>query len=65
MSARVFALVFLLLLAFDARAEALSGSLTIVGSDTLSTLVLLRALQGRWTTSWVGAGGRALSAARS
>ena len=31
----------------------------------LSTLVLLRALQGRWTTSWVGAGGRALSAARS
>jgi NNP family nitrate/nitrite transporter-like MFS transporter len=31
----------------------------------LSTLVLLRALQGRWTTSWVGAGGRALAAARS
>ncbi|MGN6527716.1 MAG: MFS transporter [Burkholderiaceae bacterium] len=31
----------------------------------LSTLVLLRALQGGWTTSWVGAGGRALSAARS
>lgn len=40
MSVRAFALVFLLLLAFDVRADALSGSLTIVGSDTLSTLVL-------------------------
>ena len=46
MSARAFALVFLLLLAFDARAEALSGSLTIVGSDTLSTLVL------RWSDAF-------------
>jgi phosphate transport system substrate-binding protein len=45
-SARAFALVFLLLLAFDARAVALSGSLTIVGSDTLSTLVL------RWSDAF-------------
>jgi phosphate transport system substrate-binding protein len=45
-SARTFALVFLLLLAFDARADALSGSLTIVGSDTLSTLVL------RWSDAF-------------
>jgi phosphate transport system substrate-binding protein len=45
-SARVFALVFLLLLAFDARADAWSGSLTIVGSDTLSTLVL------RWSDAF-------------
>jgi phosphate transport system substrate-binding protein len=45
-SARAFALVFLLLLAFDARADALSGSLTIVGSDTLSTLVL------RWSDAF-------------
>lgn len=46
MSVRAFALVFLLLLAFDARAGGLSGSLTIVGSDTLSTLVL------RWSDAF-------------
>ncbi|MET0229540.1 MAG: phosphate ABC transporter substrate-binding protein [Rhodanobacteraceae bacterium] len=49
MSGRTLAMAFALLVAFatrDASAAALSGSLTIVGSDTLSTLVL------RWSDAF-------------